>query len=386
MLARLTRAMIGGRRSGYVMDIPPTPTPPSLPAWVSNQASGTWREIPATRASVVNPCPANNCSYRLAEGFPAIIDSWSGGAFDQARKRLVVQGGGHNAYAGNEILALSFGNAPGWSRLTEPFSPVTSADLVGGGGTNTTGYYADLSPAACHTYNTLAIDHVRDQLIRGCAHATAGESGGVFGNCDAYSFNDNAWQQKAASPAVSGNAQAYAAFAVCDAVGNYWMFYAGLAPISKYDPALNVWTRYGSGYNYNNGAYCTAAYDSLRNRIVVIGGGHFTKVELSDPATTVAVGGAPTAAVLNAQAPGWVYDKIGDRFVAWVNGSTLHTVDAATLLTWGTIAATGDTPPNDTMPGQWRGTYGRFFYIDAYGSFGLVTQTNLNAFHYKPAR
>lgn len=378
------------RRPQYVLFAPPPPPPPPppyIPAWVSNQAAGSWLEIPGTHADSVNPCPAGGCSYSRVEGFPAIINSWSGGAFDQIRKRLVVNGGGHNAYAGDEVIALTLGDTPAWSRLTDPYSPITDADLFGGTGTNTTGYYANGSPAACHTYGTLVIDHVRDQLIRGCAHATAGETGGVFGNCDVFSFATNTWSVKANSPPLGSYGLPYASFAVSDASGNYWMFYAGLAPIAKFDPAANTWTTYGSGYNYNNSAYCTAAYDSLRNRIVVIGGGHFTKTDLSSPGTTTAVGGSPTSVVLNGQAPGFAYDPIGDRFIAWVNGAPLYTVDAATLLTWGTLSTSGATPPDDSMSAfDWRGTYNRFSYIEDYDSLILVTQTGLNAYHYKFAR
>lgn len=358
---------------------------PTIPAWIAAQASGSWLELTSTQPNTVNPCPANNCSYSGIEGFPGIIDSWSGGCYDTLRNRLIVWGGGHNAYYGNEILAFDL-SARTWSLIKSPAFPLTLVDLVGGIGINATGYYFNGTPAARHTYNTLQYDHVRDQIIVGYAGATAGEAGGVFRNCDVFDCVSNTWSVKAASPALGSNGSSYGTFAAIDAAGNYWMTYSGLSPLAKFSPAANTWTTYGSGYNYAGGPYCSAAVDTLRNRLVVIGGGYFTKTDLATPDTTINCGGSPTAAILNGTAPAWFYDTIGDRFVGWVNGQTLYTVDAATLLSWGTLSVSGDVPPNDSQAGQWRGTYGRGRYVAAFDTFVLVTQTNRNVFHYKFAR
>lgn len=361
------------------------PATPSIPAWLTAQTAGTWDELTGTTADTVDPCPLNNCSYSGTEGFDAIIHSWSGGCIDTYRKKFIIFGGGHGAYYGNEILTFDISSKT-WARTTEPKSPIVNGDLVGGAGTNTTGYYTDGSPAARHTYNLPQYDSVNDQMIVGYAGATAGEAGGTYYNCDAYNFTSSAWATKTDPPTLGSYGEAYQTLAAMDGSGNYWMIYAGLAPLMKFDPTANTWTTYGSGYNYSGGAYCTAAVDTSRNRLVVIGSGFFTKTDLSSPSTTTDCGGTPTSAVFNGQAPGWVYDPIGDRFIGWVNGSTLYTVDAATLLTWGTISVSGSTPPSDTDTGTWNGTYGRFRYVPDYDCLLLVTQAFNNVFCYKFSR
>jgi len=52
------------------------------------------------------------------------MTAWSGGAFDTTRDRLVVWGGGHADYPGNELYVFDLGTLR-WQRLTDP-SPTTA--------------------------------------------------------------------------------------------------------------------------------------------------------------------------------------------------------------------------------------------------------------------
>ena len=73
---------------------------------------GQWYEFPNSRIADVLPSP-------LPEGNPVAMLYYSGGAFDTRRNRLLVWGGGHAAYNGNELYAFDVA-AGHWSRLTNP--------------------------------------------------------------------------------------------------------------------------------------------------------------------------------------------------------------------------------------------------------------------------
>ena len=52
------------------------------------------------------------------------IIPWSGGVIDDQNQRLVVWGGGHSDYAGNEVSALNLNGTPSWQSITAPTMPI----------------------------------------------------------------------------------------------------------------------------------------------------------------------------------------------------------------------------------------------------------------------
>src|ERR1051326_1627950 len=73
-------------------------------------AAGTlgWTELPSTQLQ--NVCPPNTASYAFSSFCFQAIKAWSGGIADTSRNRLLIWGGGHVDYYGNEIYALSLGD------------------------------------------------------------------------------------------------------------------------------------------------------------------------------------------------------------------------------------------------------------------------------------
>lgn len=357
--------------------------PRSFPAWYTALASNQAHVFTGLLANSVNPCPANNCNYSGVEGFAAIMDSWSGAVYNSLAHRLDFWGGGHNAYFGNLIVGFDFYNSQ-WLRVTQP-SSVASSDQAP---PNTTAYYADGLPSARHTYQGIQYDVRRNQLISGTASATSGVNGITAQKCDVFSYATQTWARKADAPAIGS--ENYGAVSGIDSAGNYWRVPSGFGATAKWNPVTDVWTTYGSAYNYDGfggTAYISGAIDTLRNRFVIIGAGYFTKTDLATPGTTVNCGGSPPSAIFNAGAPGWVYDPVNDRFIGWAGGQTLHTVDAATLLSWGTITVTGGTLPLNNEGGyQWRGTNGKFAYMPDLHCVGGCVQTGLPPFAVKLSR
>ena len=85
----------------------------SLAGPVEDLPAGQWYEVPNSRLRSVlpDPLPPGNPKY--------ITGAWSGGAYDTKRDRLIIWGGGHGDYGGNEMYAFDV-NALSWSRIWGP--------------------------------------------------------------------------------------------------------------------------------------------------------------------------------------------------------------------------------------------------------------------------
>ena len=107
-------------------------------------------ELPNTKIRSVLPSP-------IPQGNPAdVVVAWGGGTVDTARNRLLVWGGGHANYWGNEMYALDL---PSLSikRIVEP-SPLTSQS-------NCESALPDGTPVSRHTYDGLAYIAHADQMF-----------------------------------------------------------------------------------------------------------------------------------------------------------------------------------------------------------------------------
>src|SRR6266849_7084854 len=86
-----------------------------------------WTRLPNTKLqSVCPPDVFGGQDYPFSYLCSNVINAWNGGIADTARNRLIIWGGGHNNYAGNEIYSLDLAaNPPALTRLTDP-SPINS--------------------------------------------------------------------------------------------------------------------------------------------------------------------------------------------------------------------------------------------------------------------
>jgi hypothetical protein len=124
------------------------------PDWVQQIEPGTWAAISLNTLSDVDPAkdPEINPRHpRLPPWSPAgqgpVLNVWNGGVFATsfgASGALLVIGGGHAAYYGNEIYAFDLATRR-WQRLTNPYPspyfPVTD------------GIWPDGTPSVPHTYD-----------------------------------------------------------------------------------------------------------------------------------------------------------------------------------------------------------------------------------------
>lgn len=300
----------------------------------------------------------------------AVIAAWSGGAYDSKRDRLIVWGGGHSDYSGNEIYAFNV-NTLTWQRVNNP-----SLDV---GGSEASGVYPDGKPRSRHTYD--GVEYLPPPIDRFCGLG----AGGTYPSAqigtprvDCFNFDTLQWERFADTPAYG-----HPVSSAYDPVrGHVWEHPPGTGSrLTEFDPVANTWTVRGE--SVGNIYYCNGEVDPVRRRFLAIGNGVAASWNIDAPGTLLRTNLATTGdkAMQTAQNPGVAYDPVSDRLVAWSGGADVYTLNLDTLV-WTRIppAATNTIIPT---PADIRGTYGRFRYIPSKNAFIVVSSTDEDVYIYK---
>lgn len=323
---------------------------------------GQWAEIPNSRirSQLPSPVPPGN-------GPENIIEAWNSGAFDTKRNRLLITGGGHNDYGGNEVYAFSIETLQ-WQRIWGP-SPNIPAPQ---GPCSAT--YSDGNPVSRHTYDGLEYIPQLDALWM--------HGGSLY--CGPGNQSRDTWQLDLTNPRWSRRADMIAN-SVLEMVSAYdpvtgHIFASGPSSqlgLYEYDPVSNAWTSRGGQSVVD---HQTATIDSDRRKFVSIGSGNVTIYDLGQ--STVSAQRVSTSgpqAVVNFAYPGVDYDPVSKRIVAWIGGSTVYSLDVATLA-WASHPTTGSvTPPsprNSMVFNRWR-------YVPSKNAFITVNGIDQSVFIYK---
>ena len=338
---------------------------------------GQWYEAPSSNMSALDPCPARNCTYSGVEGNSSVMSAWNGGAYDTTRDRLIVWGGGHNAYAGNEVYVFNIGTMT-WSRATEPTTSISQNVM----------YYPDGKPSSRHTYNMVVYAPNVDRFISVGAGSTYGEVGGSGSTVDALDFGTNTWSTRASIPDAPGYGSFYGAIAAYDAGnGHIWFHNTLSGTLREYDPVTNTWQIRVSNYLED---YSTAAIDPVRRLMVTVGGKSGILIwDLNSPTSPPFKPAATTGdtSIQGGQAPGFVYDSASKLFVGWNGGSAVYTLTPPLNPKTGTWVWTKiNTAASNTVTpttAEASGTYGRFQYIPSKNVFVAVNRTTESVYFYR---
>lgn len=323
---------------------------------------GEWYEVPGSKMTSVAPNPTPDGDVA------AVMEAWSGGAYDIKRDQLLVWGGGHSDYAGNEVYAFDVKTLK-WGRLTNPSSNT--------GGDEASGVYPDGAPRARHTYNY--IQYV-PSIDRFCTLGGAGlYPSGQIGTNKTFCLDLDAkkWEQKA--NAISPNIGAISGYD--PATGKVWLQGTADSPdFSEWDPLANKWAKHirldMGWFDYS----FTAAIGE--GKMLAVGEGKAYQWDLSKPdAQPVELQTTGTAEIESANNPGLVYDPVSKRFVAWAGGLNVYTLDLSKKQwTKVAIASTNKVTPSAADP---RGTYGRFQYIPSKNAFIGVNRADGSVYLFK---
>jgi chitodextrinase len=342
---------------------------------LASAATPGWTALPNTKLKTV--CPGGGCEN--------VINAWSGGVADTQRNRLIIWGGGHDDYYGNEVYALDLNANPATlTRITNP-SPANPDHST----CPTT--LSDGNPNSRHTYNGLAYMANVDKMFafNGALACAPGKYG-----IDTWTFDIATLKWKRQDP-VNGSPQpstyygSPVSFAAYDP-NTSSVLLNNLGNLFRYDYATNKYSVLNS--NSTPPFNSTPVIDPKRKLLFYIGSNSNTQQ------TTVIPTGSPSIKVVDISPgsnyamqdwtnqvtgcnilgastnPGLAYDSANDRIVGWPNfGNTVYIFDPATKSCSTQTYAGG---PADSVDFNGKlmsnGTFGRFQYFPALDAFVLV--------------
>ncbi len=328
-----------------------------------------WYQVPNT--SLAGICPTYS-DIQGNSGCAAVEDAWGSAAVDNTRNRLILHGGGHVDYDGNEIYAIDF-NA-------KPIAPVLVKDASHGSGVDSavagcSESFPDGTPNSRHDYSGFWYLPNQDvYFLYGAGIASCGNfSDGNW----IYSPNSGAWTQLA--PATHPNTAKdgsidLAAYNTTD--GCLYFLENNLPNFWKqcYDNFAGAnWTQLASP----SGAPCdttnaSSSIDVSRQLFVCVGGGNLYTIALSNSATVNDSSASGCSAAASAFSPGVAYDPIQQLIVFWTGGSDVITYNATTH-SCATVTFSGGPGAQLT-----NGTFNRFQYMPGIGAFVLANGMSSN--------
>lgn len=358
--------------------------------WAVASLSAQWQPLANTKLSSVCPGGPTACS--------AVVGAWSGATMDTSRNRLIIWGGGHGDYDGNEVYSLNLSaNPPTLTRIKDSSTPNPDP-------TQCIAELADGNPNGRHTYNALAYIASEDRMYveRGSLSCNAGSQAGDTWTLDLSALTWLRMDPASGSPkpadyaAPSGNgpvtSSAYdpnTGLVFHDIVGvGFW----------KYLYSTNTYTRLTTnvGTPFNS----TMVLDPYREYLYYFGstdgtGGNATTSlgTASVRAIDISAGSSYTMedwtgdtsgcdGLSRAYYPGLAYDPVTHKIVGWPNfGNTVYLFNPDTKVCT-TETFEGGPPDSVNASSQvfTTGTFGRFAYSAPLDAFVVVNHHSTDAY------
>ncbi len=342
----------------------PAPRAAEIPARLG------WYEVPESKLQAV--CPANDFNhwgYAFASQCSGVVRAWNGGIADTGRNRMILWGGGHNDYAGNEVYAFDLASLQ-WQRLNDP-SPITPCEES----------TPDRKPNSRHTYGGLAYLADVDRMFSfgGVLHCSHG-----IGSNATWTLGLEALDWVRMDPARGGspNDENHGAVTAYDPNSKLVYVYDRASGFWSYDYHRNSYRRLNNDTSLS--LHTNAVIDATSELFLTFGDGEIRAISLA------ARGGHSTQdrskakgcdGLARSSSPGLAYDPVQDRVIGWPDfGPTVYLYDSHTN-SCSTLTFPSDSPPDSAHTGAPRssnGTFGRFQYFPASGVFVLVNDSDLN--------
>ncbi len=331
---------------------------PSLAQAQSIPAMPGWHQLANTQIRPV--CP-NVPVLEGSLGCRAVTEAWNGGVFDSTRNRLIIWGGGHQDYLGNEVYALGL-NDLSMRRLNNP-------SLNPPGSCEHSGSMPDGTPVSRHTYNHLAyIAHADRMFVFGGSGVPCGWMLG-----DTWTLNLATLQWQRMNPSGPSPEANYGRVAAYDP-DTRKVYIHDAQFLYSYTFETNTYARLSPATTL--GQSLTATVDTRRKLFMIIGAGQVYAYSLAAGSNYTRQSWSTTGATSAMQADfiGLAYDPASDRIVAWNGGNTVYSLNPDTRV-WSAITQSGG--PGAALS---NGTFGRFQYSPASGVFVVVNSVDNNAY------
>jgi hypothetical protein len=379
-----------------------------------------WHALPSnTLLQASGSCPPNNFGgdpFLFARFCANVIRSWSGAIADTTANRLLLWGGGHANYFGNEIYSLNLNDNPvTLTRLKDPTIPTNFADASNCIDGIPPGS-PDFAPNSRSSYGGMAFIPSPYQLyITGGALAC--QQGDQSLNTWTISLsnlsNSSTWVH--ANPTLAGPLPGSNGGFTYGNIADYdpnsgLVFLSDSAAIYTYNLQTNTYTRITPPQGFITSFYLSGAIDPSRKLFVLMGrcpsgacgpGDGVFVADISNPtATTQQDWTAATMLDPNCAEflsggvdpigpgnPGFAFDSVANDFVGWPNqGNPVYilTPDPANSRLTCQKQTFPNGPPNSahTTAGanSSNGTFGRFRYFPGPDVFVLVNDWNIPAY------
>lgn len=338
-------------------------------------AADTWTSIAGSDFSTF--CHAHEVAGVAGyEGCDAVINDWSGGAWDPLDRKMLLWGGGHHGYLGNEVYAFDVATMS-WELLSTPTPLSGEGDIAGDP-------LADGNPVSRHTYDALSFLTSTGELF--AYGGSSAPNGYSVQTTWRFSVSDRTWRQ--ADPGATLHSAGAGHFNMgsdYDPVTNkVWVRDA--YGVHDYDVATDRWHMWIDGgyppfwpmwatYGYKRGVVRAASriFYSFGN----VTDGHMDQyawnMDTHEQVPFTTTGGDT---VFGRGGAGVDYDSAVDEILAWSGGAPW----ALDLTTNAWTELGGADAPAATVG---NGTFGRFRYLTRYNVFILVNEPAEPVFFYK---
>ena len=348
---------------------------------------GHWAAVSLNQIADVDPCPQGGCSYSANEGQPAVINDWNGGAFATrfgTRGGLVVFGGGHMGYYGNEVYVFDLDSRL-WQRVTDPVeNPVCD---------QTTGELQDGSPCSAHTYDYVQYHAGTNSFVELGSSSNHEVGGGGSPKVHLLNFDTRRWRGGASTNYPNFRGHEGASSAYDPNRDSFWLLAAHNVGLMKYDPNANggagLWTPYAQ---YNISIDAVSAIDPDRDLFVTLDTRGTQRVIVHDLNKPGQLGRAVSTtgdrSMESFPKPGFEWDPIIRKFVIWGRGASVYTLTppdgdwAGGTWIW---AKVDPAPDNAVVPSEpnFNGTYSRFRYAPTVNAYIVINSTTDHVYMYK---
>ena len=329
---------------------------------------GTWCEILSTRMSEVFPIPDGHPAWGIL-GPRAVTAAWGGAAFDTKRNKLVVTGGGHGDYGGNEVYEFDLA-ATKWKRATEPSRMRELKD----------GEFAVESgeaPVSSHTYGGLTFVPNIDRVFKfGGSYYKSGNA--YDKHAYLYNVETRAWSRGAEAPQR-----------VLTPVADYdpktgMVLVVSATGLLSYDPRSDSWKAQLAKDAHD--VINAGAIDHGTRRFVVVGRrGEINFYQLDNI-------GLRQRAPLTGKADwgnrvGLAYHSPSGQLVLWEGAREIWTLNARTWAVCKIANKSGKAPTATTDRGRPKsqGVFGRWRYVPSLDLFIGYNDSNDNVWLYQLA-
>jgi len=333
-----------------------------------------WHQLPNTKLASV--CPPNTEQYAFRSRCNNVIAAWSGGIADQKRNRLIIWGGGHNDYYGNELYALDL-NEMKLTRLNDPSPLAASSPPL-----PCVAQLPDGKPNARHTYGGLSyIAHA--DLMYAFGGIVACTSGG--GTNDTWTLNLETLKWTRMDIPNKSPARTINGVIMSDYDPNSKLvFLHNTRDFYAYDVQTNKYDRHQ--YDAREVSYhMSAVIDPVRELFLMFGGaqdgtgGGGVKVIHIGPKGNFQTQDWNSQVkgcegLLGAAYPGLAFDPVQRLVVGWGGGDTVYLFNPDTKSCSSLTYSGGPGAP------QADGTHGRFRYFEKLDAFALVNDYAQNAY------